>query len=242
MNATKHKIICADAGEILPKVKHGSVDLIFIDPPFNTGKTQSLLSSGEFYSDNFDDFKKFIYPKLEQSKRILNANGSIFVLLDYREVHDVKCWMDEIYGRTAFQGEIIWHFETGGQSKKKWSNKHNTILWYSSGTPTFNFDKIPSETSKAPKAGYDGDKKLCSVWNINMSTTDPQRVGYPTQKPEELLRNIISVHSNPNGIVMDFFAGSGTTSKVCKDLGRNSISIDVNPRSVEIIKRRLGLD
>ena len=214
---------------------------MFIDPPFNTGNGQKLLSVGIGYSDKFDDFKSFLYPILQELCRVTKKSGSIFILLDYREVHYAKVWMDEILGRQAFKGEIIWYFETGGQSKTKWSNKHNTILWYSkSSFPVFNFDKVPSEIRKAPKPGYEGAKKLSSVWNINMSTTDSQRVGYPSQKPEQLLENIIAVHSNPNDLVLDCFAGSGTTGAVAKRLGRRSILIDSNPEAIEIIRARIG--
>lgn len=241
MLETKHKVVCGDSAVILKKISDQKIDLIFIDPPFNTGNDQQLYSSGEFYEDKFEDYKAFLLPMLIEGKRVLKKSGSFFTLLDYRQVHDVKVWMDEIFGRSAFQGEIIWHFETGGQSKSKWSNKHNTILWHSQGTPKFYFDRVPTEKRKAPKDGYTGEKKFSSVWNINMSTTDPQRVGYPSQKPEELLKTIISVHTDPGDTVLDFFAGSGTTGKVAKDIGRNSIMIDVNKAAVEIIKRRMNI-
>jgi site-specific DNA-methyltransferase (adenine-specific) len=233
-------VILGDAAVVLKSIPDEKIDLVFIDPPFNTGNDQKLLSSQRAYADKYGDFKSFINPILKELCRISKKSGSIFILLDYREVHYVKVWMDDILGREAFKGEIIWHFETGGQSKTKWSNKHNTVLWYSKSTnPIFNFDAVPSEVRKAPKPGYEGSKKLSSVWNINMSTTDSQRVGYPSQKPEQLLENIISVHSKQNDVVLDCFAGSGTTGAVAKRLGRRYILIDSNPESISVINERL---
>lgn len=236
---TEVKIIEGDSLEVLQKLKPKKFDLVFIDPPFNTGKEQSLLSTGNKYEDSFENFKDFFFSILVNLDRVTKDAGSIFVLMDYREVHYAKVWLDEIMGRSSFKGEIIWHFETGGQSKSRWSNKHNTILWYSrSACPKFYFDRVPTETRKAPKEGYSGDKKWSSVWNINMSTTDPQRVGYPSQKPEKLLETIISVHSDEGDVVLDCFAGSGTTGAVAKRLNRKAVLIDKNKKSIEIMKDR----
>lgn len=235
-----HQIIHGTALETLKKAKSRSIDLTFIDPPFNTGKKQLLLSTGKKYSDSYSDFESFLKPVLVEIDRI--TRGSVFVLMDYREIHYAKVWLDEIMGRNAFKGEIVWFFETGGQSKTRWSNKHNTILWFSRlDNPTFNFDRVPTESRKAPKEGYSGEKKWSSVWNINMSTTDPQRVGYPSQKPEKLLETIISVHTKEGDIVLDCFAGSGTTGAAATKLKRNSIMIDSNPEAIKIMQDRMNL-
>jgi len=232
-------VIHGDALSTLKKFKSKIVDLTFIDPPFNAGKPQRLLSSGASYNDSYNDFESFLKPILAEVDRV--TRGSIFVLLDYREIHYSKVWLDQIMGRESFKGEIIWFFETGGQSKSRWSNKHNTILWFSrKQSPTFNYDKVPTESRKAPKDSYTSDKKWSSVWNINMSTTDPQRVGYPSQKPEKLLETIIEVHSDEGQTVLDCFAGSGTTGAVAKRLGRKFCLVDSSADAIKTINKRIG--
>lgn len=132
-------LVKSDALSLTKSIKDESVDFIYVDPPYNTGKKQSLSSSVSTvsymekfeYLDKFSDFKAFIYPILEQFKRILKPNALLNVHLDYREVHYVKVCLDEIFGRAAFKGEIIWKAELGAVSKTWWANKHSTILQYS---------------------------------------------------------------------------------------------------------------
>lgn len=230
------EIIYDDCYKALRGFRGGCIDLIYTDPPYNTGRRQKL-SKGS-YSDSYSNFHEFMVPVLEQMARVIKDDGSIFLHLDYREVHYVKVWMDKIMGREAFQGEIIWHFETGGSSKSKWSNKHQTILWYSQD-PRFYFDEVPTLDRKAPKPGYEGEKKWSSVWNINMSTTDPQRTGYPTQKPELLVETLVKVHTLPGDTCLDAFAGSGTLGAVCSRLDRDAVLIDSNSEAINIMRERI---
>lgn len=167
----------------------------------------------------------------------LAEDGLLAVLLDYRAVHAVHNVLSQSFRSV---GEIVWHFETGGASKSWWSNKHNTWVLFAhpDGVPKFNYTAVPTVDRKAPKSGYSGPKKVSSVWNINMSTTDPQRVGYPTQKPVELFRRLVEAHTDPGDLVVDPFAGSGTAGAV--GLGRRYILGDISESAVSVMKRRFS--
>lgn len=231
-------VIQGDALEQAKLFGRKQFDLIYIDPPFNTKDVQKLGENS--YNDKHGNFESFLCPILKQLSEVLTDDGSLFVHLDYREVHYAKVWLDGIMGRAAFQGEIVWHFETGGLSKSRWTNKHNTILWYCKAKePYFDFAAVPEQPRKAPKAGYEGAKKWSSVWNINVSTTDPERAGYPSQKPEELLGTLVRVHTRPGALCLDVFAGSGTLGAVCEQLGRHAVLVDSNPQAIEVTRRRL---
>jgi len=228
----------------LKRIKDKSVDLIYIDPPFNTGRSQKI--HGRSYEDSFDDFIRFIAPRLIQARRILKDTGSIFVHLDYREVHYVKVYMDKLFGRHNFRNEIIWAYDYGGRSKGRWSPKHDTILWYTRGKHfTYIYEAIDRIPYLAP--GLVGREKAAKGktptdvwWNTIVPTQGKERVGYPTQKPLAIIRRLIKVHSHTNDRCLDFFCGSGTFGVACKELGRKFLLVDQNPQAIKIIKRRLG--
>ncbi len=265
------QIYWADSLEILPTLPEESIDLIYIDPPFNTGRTQQYTQTqmvhdeetgdrtgfqGKRYrtvrvgtrsfADSFDDFLAFLEPRLEEAHRLLSPTGSLFVHLDYREVHYCKVLLDMIFGRDSFKNEIIWAYDFGARSKSRWSSKHDNILWYVKNpkTYTFNFDEMDRIPYMAP--GLVGPKKAArgktptSVWwHTIVPTNGKERTGYPTQKPMGILRRILKVHSNPNDVVLDFFAGSGTTGAVAAELGREFILIDQSPAAIQVIRNRL---
>jgi len=169
-------IVLSDNLRILQEMDSNSVNLIYIDPPFNTGRTQkrtrikterdangdrkgfqgqryrtTILGTSSF-EDQFDDFMQFIAPRLEQAHRILASNGSLFFHIDYREVHYCKVLLDAIFGRDSFMNEIIWAYDYGARSKSKWSAKHDNILWYAKDPSdyTFNFDEMDRIPYMAP--------------------------------------------------------------------------------------------
>ncbi|TVQ90678.1 MAG: site-specific DNA-methyltransferase [Deltaproteobacteria bacterium] len=255
---------------VLAALPAASVDLIYVDPPFNTGKTQRMAQvratrdpQGErvgfagqryaiergptlAYADQFDDFLGFIQPRLEQARRVLRPTGSIFVHLDYREVHYVKVLLDEIFGRASFLNEIIWAYDFGGRSKRRWSAKHDSLLWYAVDPKryTFNFDEMDRIPYMAP--GLVGPKKAARGktptdvwWHTIVPTSGKERTGYPTQKPLGVLRRVLKVHTNPGDVVLDFFAGSGTTGEAAAELGRDCILVDCNPEAIDVMRRRL---
>ena len=247
-----------------------SFDLIYIDPPFNTGRTQSRTRTktvrdengdrtgfqgrryrtetlgSQSFDDSFEDLTAFLRPRLEHAHRLLTSRGSLFVHLDYREVHYVKVALDGIFGRACFMNEIIWAYDYGGRTKKRWPAKHDTILWYVR-TPedyTFNHDameRIPymAPGLVTPEKAARGKTPTDTWWHTIVSPNGREKTGYPTQKPLGVLNRIVSVHSNPGDRVLDFFAGSGTTGEAALRLGRHATLVDNNPQAFEVMRERL---
>ncbi len=265
----KNKIIFGDNLKVLNSLESENVNLIYIDPPFNTGRTQSrqqisvekdqkgdrvgfggnryvtTLLGERAYHDNFDDYLGFLAPRLQEAYRILNSNGSLYFHIDYREVHYCKLLLDEIFGRDSFINEIIWAYDFGGRSKKKWPAKHDNILFYAKDPKnyTFNHDAVDRIPYMAP--GLVGEKKAQrgkfptdTWWHTIVGTNSKEKTGYPTQKPVGVLRRIITASSNPGDLVLDFFAGSGTVGEVCLEMERNFMLIDNNPQAISVMRQR----
>lgn len=264
-----NKIYFGDNLAILKTLPGESVDLIYIDPPFNTGHAQSrktlktvsdkegdrigfqgrsykTINLGErAYLDQFDDFIGFLKPRMYEAYRILKPDGSLYFHIDYREVHYCKILLDQIFGRSSFLNEIIWAYDYGARTKKKWPTKHDNILWYAKNPQSycFNTDTIDRIPYMAP--GLVGKDKAAlgklptdTWWHTIVPTNGKEKTGYPTQKPLGILRRIILASSNENDLVMDFFAGSGTTGAACLELNRQFMLIDNNPQSIQTMKKR----
>lgn len=240
------RIIQGDNLEVLKTLPDNEFSLIYIDPPYNTGKTQKGRSGS--YGDTFDSLSDFLEPRLVEAHRVLHEHGSIFVHLDYREVHYVKVLMDQIFGRENFKNEIIWAYDYGARSKTRWPTKHDNILWYTKtpDTYTFNYDEMDRVPYMAP--GLVGPEKAAKGktptdvwWQTVVPTNGPERTGYPTQKPVKLLERIIKIHSKPGDKVLDFFAGSGTTGVCAQACGRDGYLIDANPEAIKVMEKRLGI-
>ena len=256
---------------LLRSLPSESVALIYIDPPFNTGKTQArtriktvrsengdrtgfqgqryqtLRLGQRAFSDVFDDFLAFLQPRLEEAKRLLTPKGSLYFHIDYREVHYSKILLDQIFGRECFLNEIIWAYDYGARTKKKWPPKHDNILWYAKDPRNylFNYDELERIPYMAP--GLVGPEKAArgktptdTWWMTIVSPTGKEKTGYPTQKPLGLLKRIIQASSRPSDTVLDFFAGSGTTGVAAHQLGRQFILMDNNPEAIEVMKRRFA--
>ena len=241
------KVILGDNIIELPKVERKSVSLIYIDPPFNTGNTQTRQSGS--YEDHFDkvNFQDYLLARIEEARKCLTDNGSLFVHLDHHEVHYVKVDLDNIFGRNRFMNEIIWAYDYGGRSKHKWPTKHDSILWYVNNPEDyiFNYDAMDRIPYMAPslvgEAKAERGKTLTDVWwHTIVPTMSKENNGYPTQKPLGLLNRIIKVHSNLGDTVLDFFAGSGTTGEAAIMNGRGYVLIDKNPQAIAIINKRLS--
>lgn len=257
--------------EFLPLLPSGGFQLIYIDPPFNTGKTQQRVrmqvaasEQGErigfgdrrytvqaypspAYVDDYDDYLQFLRPRLEHAHRLLTPDGSLFVHLDYREVHYVKVLLDTLFGRECFMNEIIWAYDYGGRSKRRWPTKHDTILWYAKNPDhyVFNYDAIDRIPYMSPKlvgeAKAQRGKTPTDVWWLTIvPTNSKEKTGYPTQKPLKLLERIIRVHSHPNDWILDFFAGSGTTGEAAARLSRRFVLIDNNSEAIQVMTQRLA--
>ena len=256
---------------VLKTLPDECAQLIYIDPPFNTGRTQSRGSTttkrteegnrvgfkGQryeivretvlSYDDEFEDFWSFLEPRLEEAWRLLNETGTLYLHLDYREAHYAKVLLDSLFGRDCFLNEIIWAYDYGGKSKNKWPSKHDTILVYVKNPAKyfFNSTEVDREPYMAP--GLVTPEKVAKGklptdvwWHTIVSPTGKEKTGYPTQKPMGVLRRVIQASSKPGDLVIDFFAGSGTTGAVAAELDRRFILIDQNPESIEVISKRLN--
>ncbi|MBA4420621.1 MAG: site-specific DNA-methyltransferase [Anaerolinea sp.] len=274
MNIMPHKIYFGDNLPILQSMPSESVDLIYIDPPFNTGRSQSRTQiktaqselgdrvgfqgkryqtvkvGSRGYLDIFDDYLAFLEPRLVEARRLLKSNGSLYFHIDYREVHYCKVMLDDIFGRESFLNEIIWAYDYGARSKSKWPAKHDNILWYAKdpGHYTFNLDAIDRIPYMAPglvgkEKAERGKTPTDTWWHTIVPTNGREKTGYPTQKPLGILRRIIAASSNPGEVVLDFFAGSGTTGAACLELRRQFILVDSNPQAIEVMRARFaGVD
>lgn len=198
------------------------------------------------YDDHFDDYHAFLRERLVEIYRVLRPQGSLFLHLDPRESHYAKVILDGIFGRDCFRNEIIWAYDYGGRPKNRWPTKHDTILWYSKDARryTFHYDAIDRIPYMAPRlVGAEkaarGKTPTDVWWHTIVSTNGKERTGYPTQKPLGVLRRVIQVHSSPGDMVMDCFAGSGTTGVAAAEAGRRFLMADQNPAAVEVMRPRL---
>ncbi len=266
-----NRIYFGDNLPILCALPAESVELIYIDPPFNTGRIQQRVrlhtrSDGggdrvgfggrryrterlgaQSYADIFDDYLAFLEPRLREAHRLLQPNGSLYFHIDYREVHYCKVLLDHIFGRDAFLNEIIWAYDYGGRTRRKWPPKHDNILWYAKDPANYiyNVDEIERIPYMAP--GLVGAEKAArgklptdTWWHTIVPTNSREKTGYPTQKPLGILRRIIQASSTPGGQVLDFFAGSGTTGAACLELGRCFTLIDNNPQALMVMRARFA--
>jgi site-specific DNA-methyltransferase (adenine-specific) len=266
----KNSINLADNLDFLREVPNAAVDLIYIDPPFNTGTQQSITrlktvrdeggdrtgfggnryrterQGSTSYLDAFEDYMAFLAPRIDEARRVLADNGSIFLHVDQHESHYCKVLLDRVFGRKSFINEIIWSYDYGGRSKKKWPTKHDTIFWYAidPANYTFNANAIDRIPYMAP--GLVGKEKAARGkvptdvwWQTIVPTSGKERTGYPTQKPLAILERIVKVHSNPGDMVMDFFAGSGTTGVAAARNDRLFVLVDSNPEAVQVAAQRL---
>lgn len=254
----------------LQQLKSSSVDLIYIDPPFNTGKMQTrrriatlqdiegdrrgyggrryrtidLGTTG--YNDSFVDYLAFLRPRLEEAYRVLSPTGSMFFHIDFREVHYCKVMLDDIFGRDSFQNEIIWAYDYGARTKKKWPAKHDNILWYTKNPDQYTFnleacDRIPymAPDLVGPEKAAKGKTPTDVWWHTIVPTNGREKTGYATQKPLGLIERIVKVHSAPGDMCLDFFAGSGTFGEAAARNGRNFMLVDSNHEAIEIMEKRL---
>ena len=260
--------------DALARIPDGSVPLIYIDPPFNTGIAQTrrtldtrrtfevedgdrtgfggnryvtVEKARQAYTDAFQDYLAFLEPRLLEAHRVLAADGSLYVHLDAREVHYVKILLDAIFGRTCFINELIWAYDYGGRPRRRWPAKHDTILFYVKSADQYYFDtqEVEREPYMAPglvtpEKRARGKLPSSVWWHTIVSPTGREKTGYPTQKPIGVVKRIVAASSRPGDVVLDFFAGSGTTGAAAVALGRGFHLIDNNPAAVATMRRRFA--
>ena len=261
----------ADNMDVLPQLPAEAFQLVYIDPPFNTGGTQSrrtltmepdadgdrtgfkgqryrtrLLAESR-YRDTFEDYLAFLEPRLVELHRVLAPAGSFFLHVDFREVHYCKVLLDAIFGRGSFLNEIIWAYDYGGRTRKRWAPKHDNILWYAKDPKRYTYraeaiDRIPYMAPKlvGPAKAARGKTPTDTWWHTIVPTSGREPTGYPAQKPLGILQRIVRVHSNPGDRLLDCFAGSGSFGEAAARNGRNCVLVDASLAAVEVMKVRLA--
>jgi DNA modification methylase len=265
------EIVLGDNLTVMAGLADGAFRMIYLDPPFNTGRERtarrlrtvaasdgdrtgfggrryrSEALEGSSYRDRFDDYLGFLEPRLREARRLLDPEGTLYLHLDYREAHYVKLLCDEIFGRECFLNEIVWAYDYGAKPRRRWPAKHDTILVYVRDPEGYWFDADAVEREPymapglvTPEKRARGKLPTDVWWHTIVPTSGRERTGYPTQKPEGLLRRMVLASSRPGDQVADFFAGSGTLGAVAAATGRRYVLVDESPDAVAVMERRLG--
>ncbi|MFT4219708.1 MAG: DNA methyltransferase [Microbacterium sp.] len=286
--------------DVLAALPDASFTLIYLDPPFNTGRPQAraietarpapaetvrlhtgaetagqnhvlgaqVESHGQggavvrqgfhgrdyerlrgelrAYDDRFDDYWGFLEPRLAEAWRLLADDGTLYLHLDYREAHYAKVLLDAVFGRDSFLNELIWAYDYGGKTLRRWPTKHDTILVYVKDPARYWFDSAAVDREPymapglvTPEKAARGKLPTDVWWHTIVPTAGREKTGYPTQKPEGILRRIVQASSRPGDRVLDFFAGSGTTGAVASALGREAVLVDDNPEAIAVMRARM---
>ncbi len=302
-NAEPDAIHHAENMEVLPALPAGRFQLIYIDPPFNTGRRQARrtlattavggaepgeaqngdvvaarvtaggavpdpravadgqagdrtgfagrrystrLLSRSSYRDSFADYLGFLEPRLREARRLLADTGTLYFHIDYREAHYCKLLLDEVFGRECFLNELIWAYDYGARPKRRWPAKHDTILVYVRDPDRYHFDAEAVEREPymapglvTPEKAARGKLPTDVWWHTIVPTNGAEKTGYPSQKPEGIVRRMVQASTRPGDWCLDFFAGSGTLGAVAASLRRRYVLIDSNPEAIEAMRRRL---
>jgi site-specific DNA-methyltransferase (adenine-specific) len=199
------------------------------------------------YRDAFDDYLGFLAPRLAEVRRLLSPEGTLYFHIDYREAHYCKLLLDELFGRECFLNELIWAYDYGAKPRRRWPAKHDTILVYVKDPDRYLFDcdAVDREPYMAPglvtpEQRERGKRPSDTWWHTIVSPTGREKTGYPTQKPEGIVRRMVQASSRPGDLCLDPFAGSGTLGAVAAKLGRRYLLIDESPEAVRVMESRLG--
>jgi len=262
----------ADNLAVLSTLPDAAFTVVYLDPPFNTGRSQrrqtvtAVRSEAEGsvagfqgrgyerirgdllrYDDRFDDYWEFLEPRLVEAWRLLADDGTLYLHLDYREAHYAKVLLDALFGRASFLNEIIWAYDYGAKTKRRWPAKHDTILVYVKNPRGYRFDAdaVDREPYMAPglvtpEKASRGKLPTDVWWHTIVATTGREKTGYPTQKPEGIVRRMVQASSRPGDWVLDFFAGSGTTGAVAAALDRRFVLVDSNPDAIAVMRARFA--
>jgi site-specific DNA-methyltransferase (adenine-specific) len=264
------EVVLGDSLEVLRTLPDGFFQMIYIDPPFNTGEVQtrrtfatsasedgdrtgfggrryrSELLESSSYRDRFDDYLGFLAPRLEEAYRVLDQTGTLYFHIDYRESHYCKLLLDEIFGREGFLNEIIWAYDYGARTKRRWPAKHDTILVYVKDPEAYFFDadEVDREPYMAPglvtpEKAERGKLPTDVWWHTIVPTAGKEKTGYPTQKPEGIVRRMVAASTRPGDWCLDFFCGSGTLGAVAAKMDRRYVLVDSNPEAVDVARARL---
>ena len=232
-----NQIVHSDCLEALGLLPAESIDLAYLDPPFNTGKAH--ISSNGQYEDIWPDlatYLAFMRNRISAMYRILKPNGSILLHCDWRTCHHFRLMLDELFGAEAFVNHLVWRYGLGGSSPRRFARKHDDILFYAKGEAYFFDPPLVPATSNRMRGQMKKAGDVLDIPSINNMAIE--RVGYPTQKPLCLLELLVNACCPPNGIVLDPFCGSGTTLVAAKLNGRSFIGVDCNAEAVRLARAR----
>jgi site-specific DNA-methyltransferase (adenine-specific) len=264
-------IIQGEALEVLHSLPDACAGLVYVDPPFNTGgarrglRTSTTMDNGATrlgfagrhyrsaqkhgprYDDRFDDYIGWLRPRLVETRRILAEHGSLYFHIDPRESHYCKVLLDEIFGRECFLNEVVWAYDYGARTTRRWPAKHDVILVYVRDPRRYHFDssEVAREPYMAPRLQTPERAALGKLptdvwWHTIVPTTSRERTGYPTQKPLGIVRRIIAASSRPGELVVDWCAGSGTAGAAAAELGRRFLLVDDQAAAIEVMRTRLA--
>jgi site-specific DNA-methyltransferase (adenine-specific) len=270
----RDEIVCGDCLEVLERYDDGAFQLVYADPPFNTGRAQTRrtvetvaqadgagpgdrtgfggrryatrLLAESSYRDAFEDYLAFLEPRLRAVRRVLADTGTLYFHIDYREAHYCKLLLDELFGRECFLNEIVWAYDYGARSRRRWPAKHDTILVYVKDPGAYHFDSeaVDREPYMAPglvtpEKAARGKLPTDVWWHTIVPTRGAEKTGYPTQKPEGIVRRMVRASSRPGDWCLDPFAGSGTLGAVAAQEGRRYVLVDSSAEAVAVATRRL---
>ncbi len=238
------RLIHADWLEVLRHVSPGSVDWVYADPPFNTGKVHADRSEREAgsFEDRFGtsrEYMDWLEPRVRATLEVLKPTGSIMLHLDWRTSHRARVMLDDLLGEACFINHLVWAYGLGGSSPRRFARKHDDLLWYSRQPDGHWFTPpMVASTSLRMKGRLKKSTDVLTVPSINNMALE--RTGYPTQKPLTLLKLLVGACCPPGGTVLDPCCGSGTTLVAAKELGRNAIGIDVSTKAMAVARSRLA--
>jgi site-specific DNA-methyltransferase (adenine-specific) len=270
--SVRGRVVRGDNLAVLGSLADSCVDLIYVDPPFNTGRRQTLASvrtvrdeaagdrvgfqghryrtirmGSSSYLDVFDDYLEFLEPRLREFRRVLKQSGMLYVHLDYREVHYCKVLLDGIFGRQCFLNEVIWAYDYGGRTRRRWPAKHDSLLVYVKDPRRYYFDLDATDRIPYMAPGLVGPEKAARGktptdcwWHTIVPPGGRERTGYPNQKPLDILRRIVRTSSPPGGLVADFFAGSGTAGLAAHEAGRSFLMVDESAEAARVMAARFA--
>lgn len=237
MRRPPNQIVSGDCLDVLKRFEPGTFDLAYLDPPFNTGEVQRTASHA--YDDSWPDMNSYLSymrPRVEQILTWLKANGVILLHCDWRTCHHFRMMLDELVGPENFVNHLVWSYGLGGSSPRRFARKHDDILFYAkSDRYYFDSPRVPATSRRMQGQS----KKATDVLEIpSINNMALERVGYPTQKPLELLELLVRACCPPDGMVLDPFCGSGTTLVAAARLGRGFVGIDASADAVRIARER----
>jgi adenine-specific DNA-methyltransferase len=264
-------LVEGDCADVLARLPAGALDLVYLDPPFNTGRPRERralrttadpdgdrtgfggrryrteLLATRVFADAFEDYLGFLGPRMLAAFELLAEHGSMYVHLDPREAHYVKVFLDAALGRERFLSEVVWAYDFGAKTRRRWPPKHDTILVYVKDPRRYHFDDAEVERVPYLAPGLVGPekaahgKRLTDTWfHTIVPTNGAEKTGWPTQKPEGVLRRIVAASSRPGGWCLDPFAGSGTLGAVARSLGRRFVLVDASPEAIAVARERLS--